>query len=140
MFVGIICACAPAAARSYNHHLANLLALKIIVISRLSRVRSSTKQSQASLLSREGDHQSGKYSNADIYQGPGHMGKAQSKNIQTSIHNGKQHDIESDGIHLTFEMHNQVSDARHPGHEIATSLEQGDTNYDGLRIEHSPSK
>ena len=68
------------------------------------------------------------------------MRKAQSKNIQTFIHKGKQHDLESDGIHLTFEMHNQISQARLPGHETITSLEQVDTNNDGLRIKQSPSE
>ena len=140
MFVGIICACTPAAARSYNHHLNRLLALKTIFISQLSRVGLSTKRSQASLLPLEDDHQSGKYSNIDIYQGPGHMGKAPSKNIHTFITKGKQSDLESDGIYLTFEMHDQVSQARLPGHKTTTSLEQVDTNYDGPRIEQYPSK
>ena len=109
MFVGIICACTPAAARSYSHHLESLSALKIIFLSQLSRVGLSTKQSRAFLLSRDGgDRQPGKYSNIDIQQRPGHVGKAhQSKNdIQTLMQKGgKQHDLESsDGIHLTFEM------------------------------------
>ena len=140
MFVGIICACTPAAARSYNHHLSNLSALKLIFASQFSRIGLSTKQSQASDLSREGDHHSGQYSNIDIYQGRGRMGKAQSKNLRTFIQRGKQQDLENDGIHLTFEMHNQVSQARHPGRETATSLEQMNTNYDGPKIEQSPSK
>ena len=42
------------------------------------------------------------------------MGKAQSKNIHTFIHTGKQRDLESDGIHLTFEMHDQVSQGHIP--------------------------
>lgn len=68
------------------------------------------------------------------------MGKAQSKNLHTFIHKGKQRDLESDGIHLTFEMHDQVSQASLPGHETATSLEQVDTKYAGPRIEQYPSK
>lgn len=123
VFVGIICACTPAAAKSCNHHLKNLSALKTTVISQLSRIGLSTKQSQASLLSRKGDHQPGQYSNIDIYQGPGHTGNAKSKGIQTFIHNGKQHDLENDGIHLTIEMENQISQARYPGHEMATPLD-----------------
>ena len=112
----------------------------MIFISQVSRVGLSTKQSQASLSSREGDQQPGQYPNIDIYQGPGHMGKAQSKNVRTFIHRGNQHDLENDGIHLTFEMHNQISQARHLDHETASSLEQVDTNHDGLAIEQSPSK
>ena len=113
----------------------------MVFISQLSRVGLSTKQSQASLLSREGDHQPRLYLNIDSYQDAGHMGKAQSKNVRTFIRRGKQRDLENDGIHLTFEIHNQVSQARHPGHETATSLEQVDTNSDNFRIEQLlPSK
>ena len=110
----------------------------MICILQLSRVGLRTKQSQTSPLSREGDHQPGQYSNIDIYQGQGHMAKAQSKTVRTFIRRGKQHDLENDGIHLTFEMHNQVSQARHSGHETATSLEQVDMNSDDLRIEQLP--
>ena len=112
----------------------------MIFILQLSRVGMSTKQSQATLLRQEGDHQPGNYSNHDIYQGLGHMGKAQTKNVRTFIHKGKQQDLENDGIHLTFEMRNQVSQVHHSSHETATSLEQVDMNYDGLRIEQLPSK
>ena len=113
----------------------------MICISQLSRVGLSTKQPKASPLSREGDHQPGKYSNIDIYQDSGHIAKAQSKTVHNFIRRGKQHDLENDGIHLTFEMHNQVSQGRHPRHETATSLEQVDTNSDDLRIDqHLPSK
>ena len=70
------------------------------------------------------------------------MGKTRSKNVRTFIqlHKEKQHDLENDGIHLTFEMHNHVSQAHHPDHESASSLEQVDTNGEGLRIEESPLK
>ncbi len=51
------------------------------------------------------------------------MGKAKSQGIQTFIHNGEQHDLENDGIHLTFEMQNKISQARYPGHEMATPLD-----------------
>ncbi|KAM0802497.1 hypothetical protein BDR22DRAFT_102870 [Usnea florida] len=140
IFVGIICACTPAAAKSGNYHLKNLSALSLFVVAQLSRIRLSTKQSQASLLSRTGNHQPGQYSNIDIYQGPGRLGQAQNKNVRTFIHRGKQQDLENDGIHLTFEMHDQVSQLHHPIHETATSLGQVDTNYDGLGIKQSPSK
>ena len=112
----------------------------MIFISQLSRVGLSTKQSQALVPSREGDHQPGQYPNIDIYQGSGHMAKAQSKNVRTFIRRGKQRDLENGGIYLTFEIHDQVSQAHHPGHETGTSLEQVGTNDDGLRIEQSPSK
>ena len=68
------------------------------------------------------------------------MRKAQSMNLRTFIYKGRQHDLENDGTHLTFEMHDQVSQARHLRHESAMSLGQVETNDDGLRIEQSPSK
>lgn len=130
MFVGVICACTPAAARSYNYHLKNFSVLQIFVVSQLSRIGLGTKQSQASLQSREGGQQPGHYTNIDVYQGPGHTGKTQSKSIQTFINRGKQHDVENDGIYLTFEMENQFSKAHHPGRGVATSLERVDTHHD----------
>ena len=83
IFVGIICACTPAAAKSYDHHVQNLSTLKTIFTSQLSKIGSSTKQSQASLSSRQGDHHPGQYSNTDICQGPRHIGKARTKDFRT---------------------------------------------------------
>lgn len=137
VFVGIICACTPAAARSCNYHLKNLSAFRTFVVSQMSRIRLSTKQSQASLLQRDGGRQPGHYSNIGIYDGLGHAGKAQRENMQTFINKGKQHDVENDGIYLTFEMENQYTQAHHPSQGTSLSLERVETNYDTVASEKS---
>lgn len=86
-------------------------------------------QSQTSHFSQNGDHRPGHYSNSDIYHSPGHTQKAQSTGSQTFIHSGKEHDLENDGIHLNFEMQDQISQAYHPGHEMATPLERVDSTH-----------
>ena len=95
----------------------------MIFISQLSRVGLGTKQSQASLLPREADQQPGQNSKIEIYPDPAHMENVQSKNVRTFIPKRKKRGLENDATHLTFEMHDQVSQARHPSHESATSLE-----------------
>ena len=111
----------------------------MIFISQLSRVGLGTKQSRASILPQEGDRQPGQNSNMEIYQGPAQMENVQSKKVQTFIPKGKQYDLENDGIQLTFEMHDPVSQAHRPDQESAPSLKHVDTNDDGLWIEQSPS-
>ena len=140
VFVGIICACTPAAAKSCSHHLESLSAFKTFVVSQFSKVGSGAKQSQAFSESQFGDHQPGHYASSDIYQGPGYTENARGKSIQTFINKGKQHDVESDGIYLTYEMQNQVSTAYHPDHEAAKSLEGVDTNHNSAVSEMSTHK
>ena len=113
-----MCACTPAAARSLNHHLQNLGAFKIFVLSKIFKIKLSTKRSQATLLSRKIGHRPGQYSNLVVYQSSNHTEKAQGKGIQIFIQGGNQQDINNDGIHLTFEMHNQVSQADHTNTEL----------------------
>ena len=128
IFIGIICACTPAAAKSLNYHIKTLDALKIFVVSQLSRIGVTTKQSQASLLSQTGDHhhQPGSYSELGVYQGPNYTSRIQGKGIQTFIHKGKQQDdVENDGIHLTYELENQYSLRNHPDYELTPRVNIG---------------
>ena len=43
-----------------------------------------------------------------MYQG---SGQVDGKSIRTYIQSGKQHVVENNGIHLTYEMQNQISQA-----------------------------
>ena len=115
MFVGIICACTPSAARSSNHHLQQFDSIKSYISSHLGL--SSFKQSKESTSSgptesqkkRKGKYHSKQYSTIDdVYQG---LGQVDGKSIRTYIQSGKQHGVENNGIHLTYEMQNHISQA-----------------------------
>ena len=117
MFIGVICACAPSAAKSYNHHSEHFGAFNIFIHSRLFKTGTTTKQPKASLIFRKGGSQPRYPSDIDVYQGPGYAGHAPNKSIRTFVHSGKPLDLENDGIHLTFEMRNHSTQADHPEHE-----------------------
>lgn len=139
IFVGIICACIPSAAKSCNHHLQSLRALKTLVVSQLSKVSLSTKQSQSSLLSRRGDHQPGQYANVDVYQGPEYPGKARTQPTKTFIRSGEHHDVENDGIHLTFEMQSQLEKAVRSDREMGRWMESVEMDDDSVSTKQNHS-
>ncbi|KAL8791766.1 MAG: hypothetical protein Q9195_005642 [Heterodermia aff. obscurata] len=100
-------------------------AFKMFILSHLSKTGITTKYSKASLLSRKGGggSQPEYPSDTEVYQGPDYAGNAPNKSIRTFIHSGKPHDLENDGIHLTFEMQNHTAQAGRPEHETLSSLE-----------------
>lgn len=122
MFVGIICACTPAAAKSCNHHLRNLGTLKRHIDSRL--IKSGNQSWKTSFRSPLGaaprlktiKRLPGLYSTMDstidnVYQGSGTLDTNRSKTVQTFIQGGNTHSVYGDGIHLTFDLQNDISQA-----------------------------
>lgn len=118
MFIGISCACTPSAAKSFNHHLPNLGAFKSYVSSGLSRLVTqqynvfSGSGTASTSKDRAAKYRSGQFSTIEgIYQGSSDGHETHGKGIQTVIRTGRHHQVESDGIRLTFEMQSDVSRA-----------------------------
>lgn len=114
MFVGIVCACIPSAAKSCNHHIHCVGALKSYIGSRVLKLNSQAFGASHSPHSSPfpTDRAAGylKYSTIEnIYLGSRNGDKAQNRGTKTFVEAGKQHEVEHDGIRLTFEMQNEYS-------------------------------
>ena len=120
MFVGIICACTPAAAKSCNHHLHNLSSLKKQIDSRLVKSSNRTRDVafRSPLKHRGVKRPPGLYSTIDsttddVYQGSATLDSDHSNAVHPLIRSEHQHPLESGGIHLTFELQNSTSRVDH---------------------------
>ena len=116
MYVGIICACTPAAAKSFKHHVQRFDSLRTYIssylpVSSLKRFKeSSYTMSNGSTKAEREKFKHRQYSTVDeIYR----SAQGKGNNISTYVQSGKHDDIENDGIHLTFEMQSEVSRAEH---------------------------
>ena len=110
MFVGIVCACMPSAAQTCRHHLPHYRSLKTRVYFQLHALRSGIRRIQnPDDYSNSGGHPettstAGPYPDLQSYKLAKHSDLTQTKGIRTFIHGGLRGDIESDGIHLTYDM------------------------------------
>lgn len=108
MFVGIICACTPAAAQSCRHNLPSYDTLKSLLLSHSHALRSSFKGTLSASSSvgfkdielsqqqhRDPDRSHESYSNVDHYQSPLEADMAQNQeNECIIIRGGRQHKVE----------------------------------------------
>ena len=115
MYVGIVCACTPSAAKSFKRHVQQFNSFRSYISSYLpvSSLRQSkaSSSSKSNALSKDKERfKQRQYLTIDeIYRSAQGKGKSTS----TFIQSGKQHNVENDGIHLTYEMQNEVSRAEH---------------------------
>ena len=120
MFVGIICACMPALARAYRHHLPYYEKLKNSVCSRFGTSRSTTndglKQDFALRPKRHAmEHgmlgttistlsQNGTYMNLESQKHSLHSSNVQSANTNSYSRESSSNGVEANEIRLNFEM------------------------------------
>lgn len=107
MFVGIICACMPAAAHTCRHHLPSYDCVSTTLRSRYESLGKGLRRTNptSSLLSKRGSRDVKTPRGA--YEGYYNLGRLQrdlpfpAKSLQTY---GRTDDLNYDGIHLTYEM------------------------------------
>ena len=120
MFVGIICACMPALARAYRHHLPYYEKLKNSVYSRFGTPRSITNdRSKQDFALRPKRHamehgmsgttistlsQNGTYMNLECQKHSLHSSNVQSTNTNSYSRESSSDGVEANGIRLNFEM------------------------------------
>lgn len=110
MFVGIICACMPAAAHTCHHHLPSYDSFKNILRSRYGSLQNKLRSYSAfSSLPEDSAHDVG--TSRGVHEGYGHGGtmsgraRVAAKPLQTFVQRGTTaDDLNHDGIHLTYEM------------------------------------
>lgn len=127
MFVGIICACMPAAAHTCHHHLPSYDSIKNILRSHYGslgqRLRrpNPTSSTVSERNSRDLKTPRGVYEGYVNLGGLDHARPVPAKSLQTFVHNGSPDDFSHDGIHLTYEMQ-QISASAAPHHQRQTAV------------------
>lgn len=117
MFVGIICACMPAASHTYHHHLRSYESLKKDLNFRYGSLGLKGRSTEFSFPeSRSHDI----HTSRSVHEGyfsfdtPEHSIPVPAKSVQTSFRNEDTHGPDHGGIHLTYEL--QQNSASTPPH------------------------
>ncbi len=103
--MGIICACMPSAAKTCNHHLSSFDVVKIRLLSYRGSKNSKPSLSEAGHEAAT-DRANGsppQYSKFQLHQAP-YSSFGSTGSLRPDIQSEAPVDMESDGIHLTFEM------------------------------------
>ena len=110
MFVGIICACMPAAAHTSHHHLPSYDSIRSILRSRYGSLGQRLRRTYPTSSSLPEDSSHEVRTSRGIHEGYINLGTLESgprvpaKTLQTFVRHGKADDLNNNGIHLTYEM------------------------------------
>lgn len=110
MFVGIICACMPAAAHTCHHHLPSYDSLRTILRSRYGYLEKKFRGTYRTSSSVPESISHDVKTSRGVYEGYVNLGTLEhsptvpAKPIQSLVHHGKPEKFNHGGIHLTYEM------------------------------------